>query len=279
MRKLTKPVDDPGIVFRTCISRVKNVDLKSRLTAIEGAVEAAAKAFDNAASTTTLHTLLPQNDVNGVTIKEMSDVYTNRMAKKDTPGRLFYDKLLAAPEHGRCPLCGQRVVSTLDHHLPKTKYPAFTVVLTNLVPACADCNKTKIDIIPKSADQETFHPYFDDIETDLWLDARVIETSPAVLQFFVKSPIDWDDVKVQRIKNHFKLFKLSSLYTSHAATELINIQDSLSKIFSRAGYQGVNTHLYSEAKSREVAYLNSWQTAMYRALATSHWYCSEGFRA
>lgn len=279
MRKLTKPLDDPGIVFRTCISRVRNVDLKSRLTAIEVSVVAAAKAFDNAASTTTLHTLIPQNDVNGATMREMSDVYTNRMAKKDAPGRLLYDKLLAAPEHGRCPLCGQRVVSTLDHHLPKTKYPALSVVLTNLVPACADCNKTKIDVIPKSADQETFHPYFDNIETDLWLDARVVEISPAVIQFFVKSPTDWDIVKVQRIKNHFKLFKLSSLYTSHAATELINIQDSLSKIFYRAGYQGVNIHLCSEAKSREVAYLNSWQTAMYRALSTNHWYCSEGFKA
>jgi 5-methylcytosine-specific restriction endonuclease McrA len=279
MRKLTKPLDDPGIVFRTCISRVKNVDLKSRLTAIEVSVVAAANAFENAASTTTLHTLIPQNDVDGVTIKEMSDVYTNRMAKRDAPGRQLYDKLLAAPEHGRCPLCGQRVVSTLDHHLPKTKYPALSVVLTNLVPACADCNKTKIDVIPKSADQETFHPYFDDIETDLWLDARVVETSPAVIQFFVKPPTEWDAVKVQRIKNHFKLFKLSSLYTSHAATELINIKDSLSKIFSGAGDQGVKTHLYGEAKSREAAYLNSWQTAMYKALVTSHWYCSGGFRA
>jgi hypothetical protein len=68
MRKLTKPLDDPGIVFRTCISRVKNVDLKSRLTAIEVSVVAAANAFENAASTTTLHTLIPQNDVDGVTI-------------------------------------------------------------------------------------------------------------------------------------------------------------------------------------------------------------------
>jgi 5-methylcytosine-specific restriction endonuclease McrA len=280
MRKLTKPLDDPGSVFLTCISRVRNIGLKSRLTSVEATIVAAANEFEAAASTTTLHTLLPQNDVNGIVTKqEMLEVYTNRMAKKDAPGRSIYDKLLAAPVHGRCPLCGQRVVSTLDHYLPKTEYPALAVVPINLVPACADCNKTKIAAIPKTADQETIHPYFDDVETDLWLYAKVIETSPAVLQFFVKPHVDWDIVKAKRIEHHFKVFKLSYLYTSHAATELLNIRDRLAQLFSKTGYKGVNAHLSEEAATRESAYLNSWQTAMYKALAANFWYCSGGFNA
>jgi hypothetical protein len=279
MRKLTKPIDDPGTVFLTCISHVRQTSLKSRLASIESSITIAAKAFEAAASTATLHTLIPESNVGGtVTKKEMADVYTQRMVKKNSPGRSIYDKLLLAPAHGRCPLCAQRVVSTLDHHLPKTQYPALAVVPINLIPACAECNKTKLDVIPKTADEETIHPYFDDVETDLWLYAKVDENSPAVLSFFVKPPTGWDAVKANRMKHHFRVFKLSQLYTSHAATELINIQDRLTQLFSTVGCEGVTAHLRDEAASRESAYLNSWETAMYKALATNNWYCSGGFK-
>lgn len=280
MRKLRKPLDDSRAVFLTCISRVRNPDLRSRLESIQNSIVTASQDFDIAASTNSLHTLSTQNDIDGIiTQQEMSDVYTNRMAKKGAPGRVFYDQLLAVPEHGRCPLCGQRVVSTLDHHLPKKHYPALSVVLTNLVPACADCNKTKIDIIPGNSGEETIHPYFDDVDTDMWLYAKVFETSPAVILFYVNPPENWNATKTRRLKHHFKLFKLSSLYSSQAATELINIRDRLSDLFDEAGDLAVREHLRDEARSRESAYLNSWQTAMYRALANSEWYCLGGFRS
>lgn len=280
MRNLTKPLDDPGAFFLTCISRVKNLDLKSRLTSIQSIIVSAANEFEVAASTATIHKLIPQENIfEIVTKQEMVEIYTNRMAKKNAPGRPLYDKLLSSCAHGRCPLCGQRVVSTLDHHLPKSQYPALVVVPINLIPACSDCNKAKIDSVPKTANQETIHPYFDDIESDLWLYAKVVETSPATLHFFVKPPVTWDTVKAKRVQYHFKVFKLSYLYTSHAATELVNIRDRLAQLSSQAGYEGVFAHLNEEAKSRQLAYMNSWQTAMYKALASSDWYCSGGFSA
>lgn len=221
---------------------------------------------------------MPQDDIWGVKKEEMINVYTQRMVKKDSAGRQTYDKLLASPVHGRCPLCGQGLVNTLDHHLPKSLYPALAVVPTNLIPSCFDCNKAKLDIKPISAEYETIHPYFDDIETDLWLHARVIEESPTGIQFFVKAPENWNDVKSKRVKHHFKTFKLSSLYTSLAASELSGIQYSLANLFSKVGDQGVEAYLREEASSREKVYLNSWQTAMYKALADSYWFCSGGFK-
>ncbi len=279
MRKLEKPLDDPGLVFLTCISRVKDIELKSRLTSIETTIVNAANEFETAASKNMVHTIKPRIDLDKIVTKqELLDIYTNRMVKKDAPGRSIYEKLLNLPVHGRCPLCGQRIVTTLDHHLPKSEYPELAVVPTNLIPACSDCNKIKMNSIPACAEQETIHPYFDDIETDLWLYAEVCEGSPPALKFFVQSPDSWDIVKFNRVKNYFKIFKLSGLYTSHAATEIINIQGYLSDLLSRTGYKGVSDHLSEQAKSRESAYLNSWQTAMYKALASNIWYCSGGFK-
>jgi len=283
MRKLPKPLDDAGDVFLTCISRirnnVKNNYLKDRLDLVKLNIVSAAVEFESAASTNILHTLMPQDDINGIVTKqEMIDVYTQRMVKKDSAGRQIYDKLLATSAHNLCPLCGQRTVSTLDHHLPKALYPALAVVPTNLIPACWDCNNAKLEAKPSNSENETIHPYFDDVETDLWLYATVIEDSPPVLRFFVNPPANCDEIKAKRLKYHFQIFKLSRLYTSHAASELSNIQHSLTKLFSKVGDKGVKDYLREEASSREKVYINSWQTAMYKALSNSDWYCLGGFK-
>lgn len=280
MRKLDKPVYDSGQVFLTCISRVKDAGLKARLTSIEPNVTAAANAFDTAASMAMLHQLQPQDNVGGIVSKdEMTKVYTQRMAKKDAPGRQFYDKLLAAPAYGRCPLCGQGAVSTLDHHLPKDQFPSLAVVPINLVPACANCNKVKTNAIPHTQEEQTLHPYFDDVEGERWLFAEVIETAPAAVRFFAQPPDEWSLVKSSRTKYHFHVFKLGALYTSYAAEELTNIRYSLDMIFPIAGAEGVRAHLLGQQDTYEAAHLNSWQTAMYRALAASDWFCDGGFSA
>ncbi|MBI5611768.1 MAG: HNH endonuclease [Gammaproteobacteria bacterium] len=280
MRRLTTPDDDPLDVFRACISRVKDVALKTRLISVERNVVAEANTYRVAAAASGLYALPPQADVGGVVSRdEMTDVYKLRMAKKGAPGRPFYDKLMAAPAHGRCPLCGQRTVSTLDHYLPKAHYPALAVVPVNLVPACSDCNKAKNDDIPNEESDQTLHPYFDDIEGDVWLVAEVVEDSPAALRFVVDPPVGWDGMMVARVLHHFKVFKLSILYASHAAEEIVNIRASLEMIYGRSGAGAVRAHLLEQAGSREAVHANSWQTATYKAMAVSNWFCEGGFRS
>jgi hypothetical protein len=189
MWKLEKPTRTARHAYTTCINRVQNAGLRARLELIENDIVAAATAFEAAAIATTLHTLQRADDVSGqVTKDEMSAIYTGRMAKKGAPGRIIYDELMATPAHGRCPLCGHRQVSTLDHHLPKARYPALAVAPLNLVPSCMDCNKAKTNTFPLASEDETLHPYFDDIEDDPWLSADVIQTAPAALRFYVAPP-------------------------------------------------------------------------------------------
>jgi hypothetical protein len=164
-----------------------------------------------------------------VTADEMSAIYTGRMAKKGGPGRSIYDELMATPAHGRCPLCGHRQVSTLDHHLPKAHYPALAVAPVNLVPSCMDCNKAKTNTFPLASEDETLHPYFDDIEDDPWLRADVIHTAPAALRFYVDPPAEWDDTITARVRLHFKIIGLGALYAAQAAEEMLNIRHYLSQ--------------------------------------------------
>ncbi|WP_230459793.1 hypothetical protein, partial [Sansalvadorimonas verongulae] len=84
----------------------------------------------------------------------------------------------------------------------------------SLIPACKDCNTTKNDDIPTSPEDETIHPYYDDIENDTWLKARVIEDHPVSVTFLVTEENNFDQLLNRRIKKHFEVFHLGLLYSS-----------------------------------------------------------------
>jgi hypothetical protein len=201
------------------------------------------------------------------------------MAKKGAPGRDIYDAIFFSAPQGKCPLCGQRTVSTLDHHLPKAHYPALAVAPLNLVPSCGDCNKAKLASVPTNASEEMLHPYFDDIDGDRWLFAEVIQSQPAALRFFVQAPTHWDTVLRSRVEGHFRGLDLGRLYSSEAADELLNIRHQLGMLHDTGGTALVQIHLRDRAVSCQHARRNGWRTATYQAFADSHWFCDGGFRA
>lgn len=278
MIKLQKPDYDAKTVFKKCISKVRSQELKKRFIKCEPYIDSASNEYEVKAKKVKLHTVEPSKSLNGiVTADEMKSVYTYRMAKKGAPGRDFYDKIMAIPKHGRCPFCGQRTVSTLDHYLPKAHFPAFSVAPSNLIPSCKDCNTTKTDDIPTSAEEETLHPYFDDIDDEIWLKADVIEDKPICLAYFVESPQNWSELLSKRVVNHFETFKLATLYASYSAEELINIELINKTIFLSSGADGLQEFLKVNLQSHRRTRKNSWKSALYDALANSDYYFSEYF--
>lgn len=159
MRTLPKPDENAEEVFLHCISTIMEQDLKNRLTACSGIVLNASEEFEAKVPLAELHTIPLAGNVNGnVSAREMGRVYTKKMVPKGSPGRALYNKIMAAPPFSRCPLCNQRTVSQLDHHLNKADYPSLVVTPVNLVPSCGDCNKLKLDKRPGSEREETLHP-------------------------------------------------------------------------------------------------------------------------
>lgn len=287
MLKLDKPTFLPSEVLISCISNYTDEDLKNRLESCKDEIDSISETFESRAIATTLHTLRPHEGVRGVvTTQEMKKVYTDKMAKINQPGRTYYNEILALPKFGRCPLCGQRKVSTLDHHLPKSKYPALAVTPSNLIPSCIDCNKLKTSGVPQRQEDETIHPYFDDVESERWLFARVLESEPPTLQFFVTPNPNWDDIKNTRVKNHFDNFNLAALYSSYAGEELISRAYTWFNLYSSVAKnngpdnaaKAVREDLLDDAYSYQRVRLNSWQAATYEALADSQWFCSEGLK-
>ena len=277
MKTLPKPLYLPLDVFTTCINTVEDPDLKARLEEIIPNVVVAARRYDRLAENVRLHTFPSVLNVGRVSDNELKDVYTVRMVNKKYPGRAIYDEIKMAPARGICPFCNEREIAQLDHHLPKAFYPILSVVPSNLIPICQGCNFTKTDNRPINQEDQTFHPYFDDFDTDRWLGAEVIESSPAALIFGVRQPANWNRTKFLRLANQFNNLKLGRLYTIKAATELRNIQTRLTYLHTNGGTEEVRNHLISEYNSRLNADKNSWHSATYEALADSFWFCNGGF--
>jgi 5-methylcytosine-specific restriction endonuclease McrA len=278
MIKMDQPTLVAREVFTTCISRIRDDDLSQRMVSITNDVVAASFEFLVLASQNRLHEVQRKGIVGGVvTTAEMEAVYTQRMAKKGAPGREAYDELFNSAPQGKCPLCGQRTVSTLDHHLPKALYPALAVVPLNLVPACNDCNKAKLASIPANASEETLHPYFDNIQEDRWLYATVVVGDPVAVRFHVDAPSNWNAILASRVALHFRTLGLGSLYSAEAADELLNIRHQLRSMHEAGGKELVQLEMEGRANSCLQARLNSWRTATFEAFAQSEWFCDGGF--
>ena len=278
MWAVDQPEFDAIETFSTCISRVRNVDLKGRLVGIKQAIGDASEAYTENALSETLNLTPVLTDVGAVTAREMVKVYDQRMAGKEGPGRAIYDQIKLLPAGDRCPFCDQRNVSTLDHILPKTLYPQLAVAPLNLVGACMECNKIKLDLAPQSPEGVVLHPYFDDITAGLWLVADVLEQLPCAIMFRVAPPAEWSEALASRVNMQFSMLKLGKLYASEAAREISNIRYDLGLHFVSGGVGSVRAELRRQWESRRANRINSWQTAFYQAISHSEWFCAGGFQ-
>ncbi|MFF4053761.1 hypothetical protein ACFYZ5_44925 [Streptomyces chartreusis] len=294
MRRLDPPQIGTQEAFRMCISRKISLRMWTLLSSYELRVLIAAGAYEQACRTSTLHHLQPAEFAPLPTKKHDRDaliaMYERRMAP-DHPGRPVYEE--ARNRKTKCPMCGVGAVRQVDHHMPKSIYPYLAAVPINLLPICSDCNFEKKDRAPTCYAEQTLHPYFDDVDDDRWLrarlmtcsaDGRAYQAKPVdgpvswVIEFYVDPPSSWDAKLTERVRYHFDTFKLALLYEEQVADDLPGIELSIEATFLAGGAPDVRAHLEGLARSRARRHKNSWMVALYEALAGNDWFCSGGFR-
>lgn len=284
MKKLLPPAYQPLELYDACVTEMEEAE-RATFVASRNQIGVAADAFRTHSATRTWCQLPRarhghrENIIAGTLTKgSLMDLYDECVVKSSGQPRKIYDDILVAAQ-GSCPYCaGIGNPRTLDHYLPKSKFPALSVHPLNLIPACRDCNTDAGAGFSSLEAEQPIHPYLDknSFFLDRWVRARVIRCDPIVVQFFPSPPDHWEDVDKRRAEKHFRDCKLQDRFGSQVAGELsplvLQRQSSLA-VFAPPQFEA---HLRIVADDPKLL-LNGWKRTMYLALAETPWFCNADF--
>jgi hypothetical protein len=273
MYHLPIPAAQIAELYPNCANRTDDLGLRAALL-VEGArVFHRSTVYNQMAQTSTLYQI-PQEDAVHVSNNELGNLYDRVLVGGGE--RATYLAIRGASLFGRCPLCAQRDVGTLDHYLPKTSFPEFAVLPINLLPCCFDCNHSKHEHVPAAASEQLFHPYFDDWN-HLELIRAAIEVGETVYAEFLVNVDALPPGVADRATEHFETLELAALYSGHASVELVQRRADFALTFESGGPEALQAELLRESQSRRIPFPNAWQPVLYQALANSGEFVNGGF--
>ncbi|HDH7802490.1 TPA: HNH endonuclease [Raoultella ornithinolytica] len=284
-----KSVSLPSIIYddliSSCIGSIESTDLSDRLESATVHLRNAGNLYNTCATNSNLFqtiSFLGDDDdivVGYVTKKELKNLYTAQMVPASKPSRTYYDDIKLLAPLGICPFCGFGHVKTLDHYLPKSKFPLLSIFPSNLVPCCTDCNKGKLAKVATTQGEQCLHPYFNDriFIDDQWIIATVQHSKPAAVIYHIVHPTSWSTTNKERASNHFKEYDLASRFSVQAGSELASLRKELLIDLAAGGVKEVHKNLLKKEMAAKDLEVNSWKTAMYQALSIDQWFYQGGF--
>lgn len=277
MIKLNESRINQSDIYSKCVEGVNSQVDKNLLNTFTSDIQSKSDLYRHKALINQLHTLTRDHFINGINLKFfLNDLYTEQMSKETGSARKYYNYIKS--QALLCANCFHQKPTTLDHYLPKAKYPFFSVSPVNLIPCCRDCNTSKGQYDSDLYEEQLINAYFDkDIFfNDIWLEAEIKigdENVPFVV-YKVTPPFSWHDNDKKRVLRHFERFKLNELYSAQANVELFSNKNVFNDYIN--SNDGLKSNLEKEAINLSSTIPNTWKAALYRALSKSFWFCNIG---
>ncbi|MBV7434193.1 zinc finger-like domain-containing protein [Cardiobacteriaceae bacterium TAE3-ERU3] len=193
--------------------------------------------------------------------EDFNNLYTQYLKKSG-----IYDEIKSNAES--CLYCLISSIDSLDHYLPKSIFPQFSILPINLVPSCTECNsKLKRDNFFNIKEDQLIHPYLDKSyyfeEKWIYCSFNLTDDYP-IFNFYVNCPDDWDQADKKRVVKHFNFFNLSKRYSVNAVKEYVNILSVQSK--STPDLNVLCNYILKPIADNELISINSWRRSMYQAI-------------
>lgn len=129
----------------------------------------------------------------------------------------------------KCVYCGiqRQKAEDLDHYLPRSIFPEFSILSYNLIYVCKTCNQDYKKALFVEADgmRCILNPYFDAIEGINFLTCIIDFTDPTFIsvEYKVKTPSLGDDTTLYKVaENHFLNLNLNERYSEIIIEECWN---------------------------------------------------------
>ena len=286
MKKLATPYINARDTLLLCKKGISTISLNDRLQAGLEELTQLGNTYENLASNGALFQVSPlakNCDENAVvtaeiTKKEFVNLYEYYLRGPDKPGRDLYDRLFLAAED-KCPFCGGiGQPRNLDHFMPKSFFPQFSILPFNLVPSCRDCNMDgKGQSYAATESEQIIHPYLDNERffVEQWVSARVVEEYPCSVEFFVNAPDQWRSVDKLRVNSHFNDFDIAKRYGIQSGDELSTLISQRRRIMSQ--YSPIEFSQYLASFLDSPLFVNHWKKVLYQCLSANEWFCNYNF--
>lgn len=164
---------------------------------------------------------------------EISSIYSKFFVPKRLDSRIIYDEIMASSSE-YCPYCGVlKDIEELDHFLPKSKYPQFSILTSNLIPSCKTCNQTyKASSFATCYEEQIIHPYIDlpHFFEEKWIDVELNINEYEKVRFFSSPPKSWSRNDQKRALFHFEKFDLAKRYATHVKDECLGLRKDIKNL-------------------------------------------------
>ncbi len=282
MKKLEVLDVDYNEVIELCYQKMKDDNpLRDKCEQSKELLNDLKKSYENRAHLGDLHKCvlyeIKKEDedekiiVGQLSYSDLKKLYEQYLSKEGQPARNeVYDKIMRVET---CVFCDIGLAKDLDHFLPKSKYPQFSILPCNLVPSCVDCNRTeKRVIIPRDKSKQLIHPYFDKsiffeeqwIRVSLSIDKVQLDNS--FFDFYVEPPISWNSYDKEKAKFHFINLGLKEKLEANASNEFSSAIRQAVGLLDALTLEKWNDLYISPVINNPEYYINHWRRILYSEL-------------
>ena len=271
-------IDHPDFDLKSVLDACLNSDARSDsiniyIPKLRPYIESSGIFYEQSAQVNNFHILpiysfLCHSFFNNEDIDFLEKLYSYRLQVKPD-GRYFY-KQLTDEISDFCPYCNHGDVSQVDHFIPQTKFCIWNINPSNLVPICANCNKTKDDIYGTSEETNLLHPYYDNLNRDQWLFAQVSPNTSRhkykVIYNCLPSTSSYNAIETARLQNYFQKLKLAERFTRIARSQSRDITNKVNLVLAKKTDIARRNYLRRIVTDKTNDYgLNHWSVALYQS--------------
>jgi hypothetical protein len=284
MKRVEKKVPEFEECYEAVLAGiVGNQQLSAKLTAVKSTLEGLACDYEGKANFSQLHEIdaiqsEERQPVSGETLLvggikkcEYVNLYNYYLRDKaKVEGRKIYDRIKILTNLN-CPFCGGiGYVENVDHFLPKSYFPLYSIVPYNLIPICRDCNMGEKGASYVTAEnKQLIHPYGDQncFFEDRWVKAEIVSNQPLIISYSALPPETWSSINKDRAVSHFESLNLEKRYGRLGATEGYEVIELFKRSLKKLNAEKKREYLLD--RMNVVTEVNHWKYALYEALAAS----------
>lgn len=247
------------------------------LDAIEAQMVSCYNDYDSAVSSASVHNLNPHGFITPEK-DSLKKLYKSDcdIAKKIRQHHSKFTSGIRRVYNNKCPYCTLSEPDTIEHILPKEKYPEFAVHLYNLIPCCSKCNRHKGEgVRDLSGFPLTINFYYHDPEICQFLEAVCLIDSNGYPSFtyILTFPKNADATLVAIITNHFNRLHLIERYNEEVVKSYAEMELQIKTICCGKSLNDTLQFLHDYLSRTIHDYgLNHYFVAMLRCLISSSTY-------